>query len=64
MHGHWFHMLSGAAILWIFSAIVSSMPPLPKTAGYAMQWLYNALHAIAANLDKLTIPKSNGTTPP
>lgn len=43
--------------LWLLSAIVSTMPPPVANSSTAYLWLYNALHAIAANLDKLAQAK-------
>lgn len=48
----------GAGIQWIFSAFVSSMPPLPLGCNYWAKWGYAFLHAAAANIDKIHIPGS------
>jgi len=49
MHGY----LAGAVGMWIFAALVSTMPPLDPNAGYGLRWAYGFLHTLAANLDKL-----------
>lgn len=49
--------VSEAIGLWLLSAIVSTMPIPAANSGTAYLWLYNALHAVAANLDKLAQSK-------
>lgn len=44
----------GAA--WGFSAIVSTMPPLPTNAGYWSTWVHNLLQTVAANLNRVRTP--------
>lgn len=41
------------AVGWGFSAICSSMPPLPDKAGYTLTWAHNFLQAIAGNINKI-----------
>jgi hypothetical protein len=38
---------------WTFSALCSTMPPLPEKAGYMLTWAHNFLQAAAANLNKV-----------
>lgn len=38
---------------WAFSAICSSMPPLPDKAGYLLTWAHNFLQAAAGNINKI-----------
>ena len=38
---------------WSFSALCSSMPPLPEKAGYLLTWLHNFLQAAAGNINKI-----------
>lgn len=45
--------LYGAIGMWLFSALVSAMPPIDSNAGYGLRWMYGFLHALSANLDKL-----------
>ena len=43
---------ASAAALWLFSAATHAMPdPKPEDRYYA--WLYNFLHVVAANLDRI-----------
>jgi hypothetical protein len=58
---HWISegIALGAGGTWVFSAIVGSMPPYTGN-NYWAKWAYAALHAIAANLDKVHIPGSSG----
>jgi hypothetical protein len=61
MHEHhtiWPYLL-GAGGQYVFSALVSTMPPYAGN-NYGIKWLYAFLHAIAANLDKVHIPGSAG----
>jgi predicted benzoate:H+ symporter BenE len=37
---------------WLFSALMSTMPPLSSNAGYVATWMYRFLQAIAANFNK------------
>jgi len=58
MHTHYIWLiLSGAGGQYVFSALVSSMPPYTG-ANYGMKWLFAFLHLIAANLDKVHVPGS------
>ena len=59
VHHHWISegVALGAGATWVFSAIVSSMPPYNGN-NYWAKWAYAALHAIAANLDKVHVPGS------
>ena len=41
------------ALGWGFSAICSSMPPMPDKAGYMLTWAHNFLQAIAGNINKI-----------
>jgi len=41
------------AALWIFGALVSTMPPPPANCSIFYQWMYGFFNAIAANLDKV-----------
>ena len=45
--------LLGAIGMWLFGALISTMPALPPNAGYGLRWLYGFLQALAANIDKL-----------
>ena len=38
---------------WLFSALCSSMPPLPDKAGYLLVWMHNFLQAVAGNINKI-----------
>jgi hypothetical protein len=60
VHHHWITEGAGlgAVAMWAFSAIVSSMPPLPSNANYWAKWAYAGLHALAANIDKVHVPGS------
>jgi hypothetical protein len=60
VHHHWITegVVTGATCMWVFSAIVSSMPALPPNANYWAKWAFAALHAIAANIDKVHVPGS------
>lgn len=49
-HHGWF---DGFILLWIFTALVNTMPPLPTNAGYFQRWAYAALHLIAANIQEM-----------
>jgi len=44
--------IDGMLAIWLFSGLVSTMPPLDPTAGYWTRWLYGFLHFVAANWDK------------
>lgn len=60
MHGHWgavWGVIFGASGQYVFSALVSTMPPYAGN-NYAVKWLYAFLHALAANWDKVHIPGS------
>lgn len=48
----------GVGLQWMFSAFVSSMPPLPSGSNYWAKWAFAFLHAAAANIDKVHIPNS------
>jgi hypothetical protein len=37
---------------WLFSALMSTMPPLSPDAGYWAVWSYRFLQAVAANFNK------------
>lgn len=37
---------------WVFSALMSTMPPLSPTAGYWATWSYKFIQAVAANFNK------------
>lgn len=37
---------------WLFSAAMSTMPPLPENAGFVATWVYKFLQAVAANFSK------------
>ena len=37
---------------WLYSSIMSSMPPISPTASYGLRWLHDAAQALAANWDK------------
>lgn len=37
---------------WLFSAAMSTMPPLPEKAGFLETWVYKFLQAVAANFSK------------
>jgi hypothetical protein len=39
-------------LAWLFSAAMSTMPPLSSKAGFWGTWLYKLLQAIAANFNK------------
>lgn len=63
MHNFWAHAgsyITGAAGLWVFSAIVSGMPAPDQSSGKGYRWLYGTFHALAANLDKI----AGGVNPP
>lgn len=61
MHHHEFStfwaIATGAGGQYVFSALVSSMPPYSGN-NYGIKWLYAFLHAIAANWDKVHVPGS------
>lgn len=38
---------------WLFSALCSSMPPLPDKAGYLLTWAHSFLQAVAGNINKI-----------
>lgn len=38
---------------WLFSALVSGMPPTTTASGLGYVWLYNSLHILSSNLDTL-----------
>lgn len=40
------------ALAWMFSAAMSTMPPLPEQAGFLASWVYKFLQAVAANFSK------------
>lgn len=40
------------ALAWLFSAAMSTMPPLPEKAGFLETWIYKFLQAVAANFSK------------
>lgn len=40
------------ALAWLFSAAMSTMPPLPEKAGFVATWIYKFLQAVAANFSK------------
>lgn len=63
-HHHWISEGVGMGIVvqWVFSAFVSSMPPLPPNANYWAQWGYAGLHALAANIDKLKMPVNGASS--
>jgi hypothetical protein len=44
---------------WLFSGAMSTMPPLPKDAGYLLTWSHDFLQWAAANW-----PKRQRTTDP
>ena len=49
---------------WLFSGWMSSMPPLPANAPYALVWIHNFGQFIAANKDKFATtrqPSTEGT---
>lgn len=50
----------GAIGMWLFAALVSTMPQLPPNAGYWARWGYGFVQALAANIDKL----KNAAQPP
>ena len=41
------------ASLWLFSALLSTMPPLPEKAGFMLTWAHGFLQAIAGNINKI-----------
>ncbi len=41
------------AICWIFSSVISVMPPLPEGSGFFRTWIYRILQMISGSLDKL-----------
>jgi hypothetical protein len=43
-------------LAWLFSAGMSTMPPLESNAGYWTTWSYRFLQAVAANVNKLSSP--------
>ena len=45
--------LTGALGLWVFSAAVCAMSTPNGNSSAAYQWLYQFLHLLAANLDRL-----------
>jgi hypothetical protein len=45
-------VVAGATGLWVFSALVGTMPDPTVTSGTAYIWLYRFLHTLSANLDK------------
>lgn len=53
------YVVFGAGGQFVFSALVSSMPPY-NGSNYLMKWLYAFLHLLAANWDKVHIPGSAG----
>lgn len=38
---------------WGFSALCSTMPPLPEKAGYLLTWAHNFLQTAAGNINKI-----------
>lgn len=42
-----------AACLWVFAALVHTMPAPPSNAGVGYTWLYNFFQTIGANLSKI-----------
>lgn len=40
------------ALGWLFSAAMSTMPPLSSQAGFWATWMYKFMQAIAANFQK------------
>ncbi len=53
MDFNWQSALEGAAIWWMVSAILSSVPAAKETDPWAIRWFSAAAHTIAANIDKL-----------
>ncbi len=45
------------ALGWLFSAAMSTMPPLSSNAGFFGTWVYKFLQAIAANFNKHDNPQ-------
>lgn len=42
---------------WLFSALFSTMPPIPEKAGYWLTWAHNFLQFAAANTNKIVRPQ-------
>lgn len=54
-------------LMYIYNSAVSTMPPLPEGASYWARWAYGAVHALAANWDKVMAMRNGAqtqTTPP
>jgi hypothetical protein len=51
------HTLILLGLGWLFSAIVSTMPPIKPDAGYWTTWLHNLLQVLGANLNKVKSSK-------
>lgn len=45
---------------WLFSAGMSTMPPLDSKAGFWETWIYKFLQAVAANFNKHDNPPGIG----
>lgn len=56
--------ISGAAGLWLFSAAVSGMQAPKDNSGAGYVWLYNTLHILSSNLNKLSTKTNNTPEPP
>lgn len=46
---------------YVFSAVMSTMPPLPESTPYFLRWIHDALQVLAANPNKAKLqqPKAN-----
>jgi len=46
------HGIEVLVIFYIFSGLVSTMPPLPDTSSYWAKWAFGFLHVLAAGWEK------------
>jgi hypothetical protein len=47
------HGIEFLLIGWVYSALASTIPPLPKDAGFWATWGYGFVHVTSANLSKI-----------
>lgn len=47
------HGIEVVIIYYVISAIFSTMPALPDSAGYFQKWAYMAIHVLSGNLSKI-----------
>lgn len=51
------YLIIAAAVFWLFSALLHTMPAPTEKSGVAYQWAYRFLQLVGANLDRVKRPE-------